>query len=462
MKSQRILQLITAVAMVAALAASPATAGAAAPAQTYTRPNVVTLARPFTPTVDGNLSEWGSLPYAINQVVYGSQNWTGAADNSATYAVAWDANKLYLAAYVKDDVFAQTQVNDQIFKGDSLELLFDTYLASDAGSTVLSGDDYELGFSPGGLTTGNNPARQAFRWYPSSQWGVPSGVTVASAKVSDGYQMEVAVPWSVVGASPYAGGRYGFALSTSDNDSSSAVQQTLVSSASTRKLTNPATWGTLILDNVTSHAAHLNTPPAIDGNLSEWGTLANTANQAVYLPGNWTGASDASATYSLGWDANKLYLAAYVKDDVFVQTQSGSLLYLGDSLELIFDTQLGTDSGSTVQSSDDYQLGISPGGLTTGNNPPPQSYRWYPGSLRGVPSGLSIASVKLSDGYAVEAAIPWSALGVTPSGGNTFGFAFSVSDNDAVGTAQQQTLVSSIGTRKLTNPTTWGVLLLDN
>ncbi len=77
MKTQRILQLITAVAIVAALAVSPATASAAAPAQTYTRPDVVTLARPFTPTVDGNLSEWGSLPNAINQVVYGSQNWTG-------------------------------------------------------------------------------------------------------------------------------------------------------------------------------------------------------------------------------------------------------------------------------------------------------------------------------------------------------------------------------------------------
>jgi len=51
---------------------------------------------------------------------------------------------------------------------------------------------------------------------------------------------------------------------------------------------------------------------------------------------------------------------------------------------------------------------------------------------------------------------------VTPYGGLSMGFALSISDNDAAGQALQQTLVSSNGLRKLTNPTTWGVLTLDN
>jgi hypothetical protein len=36
----------------------------------------------------------------------------------------------------------------------------------------------------------------------------------------------------------------------------------------------------------------------------------------------------------------------------------------------------------------------------------------------------------------------------------------SVSDNDAVGTAAQQSMVSSVSSRTLLNPTTWGTMVL--
>ncbi len=451
---------VTVLASVGPVSAAPAHSVSAAPAG---RPNVVTFARPITPTIDGNLSEWGNLPNAINQVVFGSQNWVGAGDNSATYAIGWDANKLYIAASVKDDVFVQTQGGNQIFKGDSLEILFDTNLATDSHTTFVNADDYQLGISPGGLTNGNNPAPQAYLWLPTAHQGVPAGVSVASSKTGDGYQVEAAIPWSLLGASPYAGARYGFALSTSDNDAQgTALQQTLVSSVPGRIFTNPTTWGTLVLDNVTVHAVKLGSAPTIDGNLGEWGSLNDVINQPVFGAQNWVGNNDASATYKLGWDANKLYIATYVKDDVFVQNQSGAQLFRGDSLELLLDTNLGGDSGNAFLNSDDYQLGISPGGLTTGNNPAPQAYRWYPSNLRGLASSVSVASAKVGDGYLVEAAIPWSVLGVSPYGGLTMGFALSVSDNDATGQAIQQTLVSNNGLRKLTNPATWSVLVLDN
>jgi len=227
------------------------------------------------------------------------------------------------------------------------------------------------------------------------------------------YAVEAAIPWSLLGASPYAGARYGFALSTSDNDAQgAAVQQTLVSSVAGRIFNNPTTWGTLVLDNVTTHAVKLGSAATVDGNLGEWGALNNGINQVVFGPQNWVGSNDASANYKIGWDANKLYIAAYVKDDVFVQNQSGANLFRGDSLELMLDTNLGGDAGNTVLNSDDTQLGISPGGLTTGNNPAPQAYRWYPSNLKGSLSSVAVASSKVGDGYLVEAAIPWSVLGV--------------------------------------------------
>jgi hypothetical protein len=65
------------------------------------------------------------------------------------------------------------------------------------------------------------------------------------------------------------------------------------------------------------------------------------------------------------------------------------------------------------------------------------------------------------NGFYLEASIPWSTFGVTPNAGSTFGFTLSVSDNDTPGTTEQQSMISSVDTRRLTNPTTWGTLILD-
>jgi hypothetical protein len=60
--------------------------------------------------------------------------------------------------------------------------------------------------------------------------------------------MEVAIPWGVLGLSPTANWRYGFAFGVSDNDNTTSnEQQSMVSNVQDRKLTNPQTWGNLVL-----------------------------------------------------------------------------------------------------------------------------------------------------------------------------------------------------------------------
>jgi hypothetical protein len=66
----------------------------------------------------------------------------------------------------------------------------------------------------------------------------------------------------------------------------------------------------------------------------------------------------------------------------------------------------------------------------------------------------------MSDGYRLEAAIPWSVFGVTPANGQQFGFAISISDNDNPNENVQQKMVSADPFRSLVDPTTWGVLTL--
>ncbi len=209
------------------------------------------------------------------------------------------------------------------------------------------------------------------------------------------------------------------------------------------------------------HALRLAAPPVVNGDVSEWGALTEASDQIVYKPANWSGTGDTSGTYKLAWDADFLYLAVSVVDDHLIQTQRGDLIFKGDSVELLLDRDLGGDFADLKLSADDYQLGLSPGDLTT-HDPPSQAYLWYPRDRAGEPAGVTVAAQAASNGYQLEAAVPWTLFGIAPAGGDRFGFALSISDNDNSGAAEQESLVSSVSTRSLTNPTTWGTLVLDN
>jgi hypothetical protein len=208
------------------------------------------------------------------------------------------------------------------------------------------------------------------------------------------------------------------------------------------------------------HATRRDPAPAIDGNAGDWpDPLPNTIDQNVFRPENWGGTSDLGARWAAGWDANNLYLIALVTDDTHVQIEHGELLYRGDSMEIQLDADLAGDFNVTSLSGDDHQLGLSSGG----NRESPEYWLWNPPAKSGTPGGIVLTTHAGAAGgdYVLEIAIPWSLYGVTPAGGMRFGFSFNASDNDNAGTAEQQTMISSVSTRTLLNPTTWGTLELD-
>jgi hypothetical protein len=208
------------------------------------------------------------------------------------------------------------------------------------------------------------------------------------------------------------------------------------------------------------HAAHLANPPTIDAQGNDWpAVLPNAIDQLVFRAANFNGPVDQNGHFAMGWDANKLYLYVVIVDDTHVQTQHGELLFKGDSLELQFDADLAGDFTVANLSGDDYQLGLSPGE----DRQSPEAFLWNPAGRKGVPAGIAMASRAGSDsgGYVFEAAIPWSFFFVTPAPGEHFGLALNSSDDDAPGTAIQQSMSSSVATRKLLDPTSWGTVQLD-
>ncbi|TFH36357.1 MAG: hypothetical protein E4G99_05115, partial [Anaerolineales bacterium] len=205
-------------------------------------------------------------------------------------------------------------------------------------------------------------------------------------------------------------------------------------------------------------AAFLSAPAMIDGSLSEWASTSYVANQALsYANSGWSGAADLSATYYLAWDADYLYLAVQRTDDTFVQVSTGRNMYKGDDVEIQLDVDIAGDYSSKSLSLDDFQIGLSPGNFGTLQ---PEAHLWFPRSVEQNLTSVVVKATQSNGGYQLEAKIPWAVFSISPESGDRFGFALSLSDNDSPGVATWQSMVSSVTTRRVADPTTWGTLIL--
>ena len=207
-------------------------------------------------------------------------------------------------------------------------------------------------------------------------------------------------------------------------------------------------------------AAYISITPTIDGSWDDWKdyTTQYPITAITYGANNWTGAADLQASYAAVWDYNYLYLGVKVHDDIYAQNATGANIYLGDSIEILLDKNLYGDYYTQSLSSDDYQLGISAGNSSAGIAP--SAYMWYPAGSNGTKSDVAIGFTTEPGIYRIEARIPWSDFGITPTVGTHYGIAVSVSDNDNVNQNLQQSMASSAPYRSLVNPTTWGEIVL--
>lgn len=195
------------------------------------------------PQIDAYLDEWTSSQYAIAHNVFQPENWSGAADCSGRFFIAWDWDYLYLGIEVFDDRHVQEESGRMFYKGDDIEIQLDTDLPGDYSDGGLSSDDAQIGF-----TVHDFAGRyEAFVWRPAEK---SISLEMVARQTSSGYVLEVAVPWSALSLSPEVETPYGFCLNVSDDDTPGTKgQDSMVSNVVTRKWGDPTTWGTLILVN---------------------------------------------------------------------------------------------------------------------------------------------------------------------------------------------------------------------
>jgi hypothetical protein len=225
---------------------STSVAATAVPQGYHSGPQTEALYVGDTPSLDGGWGDWDASEYSANSVVWGASNWKGADDASASYKVEWDEDYLYISAKVTDDVYTQTQTGDNIYKGDSIEVLLDANYNSDYYTNYLNSDDYQIGVSAG--HSGIGDGMEGYLWFPSGRATSTSSVLYGAKSWESGYRIAAAIPWKIFGVTPSKGQHYGFVFSVSDDDSASGgKQQTMISSDPYRNILNPMTWGDLVL-----------------------------------------------------------------------------------------------------------------------------------------------------------------------------------------------------------------------
>ncbi len=197
---------------------------------------------------------------------------------------------------------------------------------------------------------------------------------------------------------------------------------------------------------------------AVDGDIADWldqpgGIEGIRLDQATFGAVNWTGESDLSGLARLCWTSEALYLSVEVTDDALVQNQSGVTQYRGDEVELLFDTDLIGDFYDTVWNEDDIQFGLSPGNFVDRQ---PAVVRYEPDFSTSVDVTLAARRpIGTGGSYVLEAAVPWSTLGITPQTDQGYGLCLALSDNDLTAQDVQQSMVSHCVRLKVPDPTTW-------
>lgn len=195
-------------------------------------------------------------------------------------------------------------------------------------------------------------------------------------------------------------------------------------------------------------------PIKIDGSIDEWQIFdkAPITNPTIKKE-NFTSLQDCSGVFYSSWDAENFYFAVQVVDDVFSQNYTGNQINKGDSISMVFDTDLSGDFQIPFYNSDDLQIDFSPGNF---KGIPPEAYIYFPSSTA---KGVKIASTRLANGYIIEGSIPWTDfVSYGPQDEDVLGFTVSIFDTDNLDTTE---LVMSSSTQfEINNVTTLGTLVI--
>ncbi len=162
-------------------------------------------------------------------------------------------------------------------------------------------------------------------------------------------------------------------------------------------------------------------PVTVDGTIDEvWNDVnAKPLNATKLLSGTVSNSADLSGYAKLLWDNTYLYFLAVITDNVKQNDSQNS--YDDDQVELYIDAD--NAKASTYDANDcQYSFGYNDG-TVVGTIPTTASK-----------TGITYSAVATTDGYIIEARIPWTTINTTPAADKLIGIDFMLNDDDDNGT----------------------------
>lgn len=142
--------------------------------------------------IDSNINEWNGVegirfgPLLSGEIEY---DWTGIKDLSVSLKARYSIDKLYLLVQVKDNAVTARRMN---WKSDKVEI----WLLSETNPIKNNKGLVGLSFDMGPLTQDLPPET---KWLSPGKKGKPN-ILSATIKLYDGYDIEMAIPFSEIAA----------------------------------------------------------------------------------------------------------------------------------------------------------------------------------------------------------------------------------------------------------------------
>jgi len=185
-------------------------------------------------SIDGNMDEasWAAVPtYEISKLCLG----TNANNVSGEFRTLWDAGNLYIGLSVNDSYLNATQSACATYNNSGVEIYLE--MANDGDSFPGSLGDYQLMIS-----------------YDCAHFCMnatvampPAGMQFASSYGASGYNMEVKLPWTMLGVTPLIDDIYRFDIQVDFNNGTSERVGQLVWNGDANDWRSAANFGNLRL-----------------------------------------------------------------------------------------------------------------------------------------------------------------------------------------------------------------------
>lgn len=453
---------IVLVASLLALSGVVACADRATPDKTKTQ-MALPLSKP--PVIDGKIesAEWGLAGGSAGNfwvvrpdanledgVRGGSLGDTGNPpvsneDLSYNVFVGYDADNLYVAVRVRDDVLmddsaAASSQNGTTWLDDSVEVFVD-------GDNSNFETRDTTGTNPDVVRTGgqfvitiNNAYREAEAgnpgFGPTAAWFAKTSRTTDASGTEVGYEAEFRISLKTIG-SPKPGDIIGFTVAVNDDDDGGNNDRQVIWVG---KPHIEATYGNLILGGRSYEAPKTTKAPTIDGVIrpDEYAgakEIKIDPYTAIYdIPSGDDTFEPTDHAYS-AWvvhDAEAVYVAVDVTDDMVVNDTAGAgsedgSTWEDDSVEVFFDADHSHDAGRGSGQFEGQYVFTANGAWRDNEANNPQF---------GANGDWFAATAKTARGYQVEFKIKKSAL-FNPADGAVMGFHIAQNDDDGSGRKAQ-------------------------